>query len=199
MFGLLDRLLFWLDRAAAGSLEAAGEPLHPPPAYPTAEAGSVIVRADTSAVPDTSELLLVVLRLRAPGRVEIIGWIRLGEALANIEDPLLPLRRHGSAEELDLGLAIMLARPSDFEFPATVEALRAMLASHAVDDDLLLAALSLLALFRRKISEAAGRDDEAGSADRRAASWQSVHEFRGKGEAVGTEEECVRWSAEVLP
>jgi hypothetical protein len=172
MFGLLDRLLFWLDRAAAGSLEAAGEPLHPPPAYPTAEAGSVIVRADTSAVPDTSELLLVVLRLRAPGRVEIIGWIRLGEALANIEDPLLPLRRHGSAEELDLGLAIMLARPSDFEFPATVEALRAMLASHAVDDDLLLAALSLLALFRRKISEAAGRDDEAGSADRRAASWQ---------------------------
>ena len=163
MFGLLDRLLFWLDRAAAGSLEAAGEPLHPPPAYPTAEAGSVIVRADTPAVPDTSELLLAVLRLRAPGRVEIIGWIPMAEALANIENPLLPLLRHGSAEELDLGLAIMLARPSDFEFPATVEALRAMLASHAVDDDLLLAGLSLLALFRRKISEAAGRDDEAGS------------------------------------
>jgi len=163
MFGLLDRLIFWLDRAAASALEAAGEPLHPPPAYPTAEAGSVIVRADTPAVPDTSELLLAVLRLRAPGRVEIIGWIRLAEALANIEDPLLPLRRHGPAEELDLGLAIMLARPSDFEFPATVEALRAMLASHAVHDDLLLAGLSLLALFRRKISEAAGRDDEAGS------------------------------------
>ena len=164
MFGLLDRLLFWLDRAAAGSLEAAGEPLHPPPAYPTAGAGSVIVRADTPAVPDANELLLAVLRLRAPGRVEIVGWMRLAEALANIEDPLPLLRRHGSVGELDLGLAIMLARPSDFEFPATVDALRAMLASHAVDDDLLLAGLSLLALFRRKISEAAGRDDEAGSA-----------------------------------
>lgn len=163
MFGLLDRLLFWLDRAAAGSLEAAGEPLHPPPAYPTAEAGSVIVRADTPAVPDTSEALLAVLRLRDPGRVEIIGWIPLAEALANIENPLVLLRRYGAADELDLGLAIMLARPSDFEFPTTVEALRAMLVSHGVDDNLLLAGLSLLALFRRKISEAAGRDDEAGS------------------------------------
>jgi len=163
MFGLLDRLLFWLDRAAVGSLEAAGEPLHPPPAYPTSEAGSVIVRAHTFAVPDASEVLLAVLRLLDPDRVEIVGWIRLAEALANIENPLVLLRRYGAAEELDLGLAIMLARPSDFEFPATVEALRAMLADHGVDDDLLLAGLSLLALFRRNISEAADRDDEAGS------------------------------------
>lgn len=163
MFGLVERLLLWLDRAAAGSLEAAGEPLHPPPAYSAPEAGAMIVRADTPPVPDVSELLLAVLRPRDADRVEIAGWLPLAEALANIEDLSVPLGTYGSAGDLDLGLAVMLAQPSDFEFPGTVADLRAMLAAHAIDDDMLLAGLSLLALFRGKLVTSPGRSGEAGS------------------------------------
>jgi integrative and conjugative element protein (TIGR02256 family) len=163
MFGLMERLLLWLDRAAAGSLEAAGEPLHPPVAYSTPEAGAVILRADTPPVPDVSELLLAVLRPRDGDQVDIVGWLPLAEALSNIEDLSVPAGSYGPAGDLDLGLAVMLAETSDFEFPSTVTALRRMLAAHAVGDDLLLAGLSLLALFRGKIAKSAGRNDEAGS------------------------------------
>jgi integrative and conjugative element protein (TIGR02256 family) len=163
MFGLVERLLLWLDRAAAGSLDAAGEPLHPPPAYPAREAGAVIVRADTLPVPEASELLLAVLRPRDADRVEIVGWLPLAEALADIEDLSVPLGTYGPPGDLDLGLAVMLAQPSDFEFPRTVADLRAMLAAHAINDDMLLAGLSLLALFRDKLVTSPGGSGEAGS------------------------------------
>jgi hypothetical protein len=46
MFGFLERLLEWYERAAAGTLDAPGQPLHPPVAYALREAGCLVVHAD---------------------------------------------------------------------------------------------------------------------------------------------------------
>ena len=40
MRGLLDRLIAWLRRAAAGDLDPEDQPLHPPVAYVSLSAGS---------------------------------------------------------------------------------------------------------------------------------------------------------------
>ncbi len=162
MFGLVDRLLFWLDRAAAGALEAAGERLHPPAVYSTAAAGALIARADTPPIPETTELTLVVLRRRTPDRADIVGWLPLPDALTGHGDLSATLERYGAAKDVDLGLAIMLARPTAFEFPRTVAHLRRMLARHDLTDDRLLAGLSLLAMFRARLAETVGLD-QAGS------------------------------------
>ena len=46
MDGFLERLSAWIVRAAAGTLDPDGQPLHPPVAYPTTGAGVVVVHPD---------------------------------------------------------------------------------------------------------------------------------------------------------
>jgi hypothetical protein len=46
MDGFLERLSEWIVRAAAGTLDPDGQPLHPPVAYPTTGAGVVVVHPD---------------------------------------------------------------------------------------------------------------------------------------------------------
>ena len=46
MDGFLERLSVWIVRAAAGTLDPDGQPLHPPVAYPTTGAGVVVVHPD---------------------------------------------------------------------------------------------------------------------------------------------------------
>ena len=46
MRGLIDRLLTWLQRAAAGTLDPDGQPLHPPVTYTTPGAGWIVINPD---------------------------------------------------------------------------------------------------------------------------------------------------------
>ena len=46
MDSFIERLAAWVVRAAAGTLDPDGQPLHPPVAYPTAEAGVMVVHPD---------------------------------------------------------------------------------------------------------------------------------------------------------
>ena len=46
MDGFVERLSAWVKRAAEGTLDPDGQPLHPPVAYPTAGAGTVVVHPD---------------------------------------------------------------------------------------------------------------------------------------------------------
>ena len=46
MFGLIERLTVWLERAALGELDPDDQPLHPPVAYTSGAAGVMVVRAD---------------------------------------------------------------------------------------------------------------------------------------------------------
>ena len=85
MRGFVDRLLTWLERAAEGSLDPEGQPLHPPATYPSAEAGRLIVHPDLAdLVPwstgasdlDTSRYEpLYAWCSRDGNRVEVIEWL----------------------------------------------------------------------------------------------------------------------------
>ncbi|MEV5413169.1 ThiF family adenylyltransferase [Thermopolyspora sp. NPDC052614] len=44
--GFIERLSTWVVRAAEGTLDPHGQPLHPPVAYPTAGMGTLVVHAD---------------------------------------------------------------------------------------------------------------------------------------------------------
>jgi len=46
MRGLISRLMVWLQRAAEGTLDPEGQPLHPPVAYTGSGAGRIIVNPD---------------------------------------------------------------------------------------------------------------------------------------------------------
>jgi integrative and conjugative element protein (TIGR02256 family) len=46
MDGFIDRFSTWVVRAAEGTLDPDGQPLHPPVAYPTAGAGTMVVHPD---------------------------------------------------------------------------------------------------------------------------------------------------------
>ena len=46
MDSFIERLAAWVVRAAEGTLDPDGQPLHPPVAYPTAGAGVAVVHPD---------------------------------------------------------------------------------------------------------------------------------------------------------
>jgi hypothetical protein len=83
MRGLLDRLLTWLERAAAGTLDPDGQPLHPPTAYPKAN-GFVIVTSNLGdRVPRAAEPGGAVVRqfawcVRDGDRVDLLAWLTDG-------------------------------------------------------------------------------------------------------------------------
>lgn len=78
--GLLERLILWLERAAAGTLDADGMPVHPPVAYAAGSAGTAVVRADLGdRVPwrrgqDVPELL-IALCSSVGDRLNVVDWV----------------------------------------------------------------------------------------------------------------------------
>jgi len=78
--GLLERLVLWLERAAAGTLDADGVPMHPPVAYATGMAGTVVVHADLGElVPwrrgQDEPRLLIALCTSAGERLDVVDWV----------------------------------------------------------------------------------------------------------------------------
>jgi integrative and conjugative element protein (TIGR02256 family) len=74
IFGFIDRLDLWLKRGALNQLDADGEPLHPPVAYPDGLAKeAVIIRADAPEVGQTPWLGYAHLK-RVSGRIELLSW-----------------------------------------------------------------------------------------------------------------------------
>ncbi|MGW4420480.1 ThiF family adenylyltransferase [Streptosporangium sp. NPDC004631] len=85
MRGLIERLVTWLERAAEGTLDPAGQPLHPPVTYASAEAGCAIIHPDlgdrvpwSSGALDTTTKRFTTLFawcIRDGERVEILEWL----------------------------------------------------------------------------------------------------------------------------
>ena len=83
MFGLLDRLEYWLHRGALNQLDPEGEPLHPPAVYTDLKIGKyVIPKANTPVFEGSLWLGLaeIVDHLR---RIEIVGWFDLDSLPSN--------------------------------------------------------------------------------------------------------------------
>src|SRR6266567_760409 len=157
MFGLLDRLLLWVERAAAGTLDPAGEPLHPPVAYQSMNAGVVVVKADAPPIQDAAWIGFAVLQQVSDTRVDLVGWLSLDGArwllAAPTTETLVALT--GSSVHtatMRLALAILLTRPTAFEFPNQARALIDMLNGQGIGKDLMLDEFALVAGLNQRLA-----------------------------------------------
>lgn len=133
MYGLVERLLTWLERAAVNQLDETGEPLHPPVAYITNRSvPTVVPRIDTPEVDDEPWVGFASLDYPTEQRVDVVGWSTLDSFEAT------PDQR--------VGVAALLTTELTFEFPESVGDLLAALASRGADRRRLLLLLGLAAL-----------------------------------------------------
>jgi integrative and conjugative element protein (TIGR02256 family) len=121
MFGFIARLAAWYRRSAAGRLVAAGQPLHPPLAYPLFDdTDSVVIHPD---LPHDFEPSSAVMVRRYPWRADVVKWLRpnalnIGShaALGRLESELANAARNYDGPAF-LGAVKLLHEPLTFEFP----------------------------------------------------------------------------------
>ena len=155
MAGYVERLVLWLERAAAGQLDALGEPLHPPVAYTSSEMGLVVVRADAPAHDSNAPWLgFALLRQIHDMRADLVAWRSLDDKPFTA-DELLAASVHGDAHfDVLIGAAIFLPGGIGFEYPSTAGALLEDLASYGIDADHLMGLLSVVAFINRQLVNA---------------------------------------------
>jgi integrative and conjugative element protein (TIGR02256 family) len=172
MYGFLDRLIEWYARAATGTLDLPGEPLHPPVAYSAPASGRVVVHANAPQAAGADPWRgFAVLRSLGRDRADVVGWLPLDKVApqGRTTEPALAARLTslvGDGEML-LGLAVVLPRPLSFEYPRTAAALLEALTAQGVTDDELLVLLGMTALYNDLL---AGRADNA-VGDARQWAW----------------------------
>ncbi len=164
MFGFLERLLLWVERAAAGTLDPAGEPVHPPVVYESREAGAVVVRTDTPQVGDAPWLGFAVLRTASSARVDLVGWLEFADTWRLlVESPAEVLDNFARGEEgvvdLQLGLVVLLPEAWQSEYPGEAKALIKMLARRGIGEESLIVRLALLAHLNARLASAARAGD----------------------------------------
>lgn len=137
MYGYIERLLLWVERASAGTLDPAGAPLHPPVAYVDAGAPLIIPRADTPEIVDEPWLGYASLERLREGRYDVVDWRAEHDAGGALQDP--PAKA---------AAAVLLAESMDWEFPRTVGGLLVALKDRGVDLPHLIAHLGFTAISR---------------------------------------------------
>jgi integrative and conjugative element protein (TIGR02256 family) len=146
MFGVVVRLAAWYRRVAAGRLVEAGQPLHPPLAYPAFYgADCVVIRPD---LPGDFEPSAAVMAGRPGGRADVVEWLRPAALslasqadLARLRTKLESVARAHRAPAF-LGAVRILHDPLSFEFPDSFADLAAALAFQQVSRDNLLEQLA---------------------------------------------------------
>lgn len=113
IYGYIDRLLGWLDRASAGRLDAVGAPMHPPVAYPSGS-GSITIRVNAPRARDSEWLGMAILRQRSDSRWDLIGWEQLH---SDWIDTVAEGRENG--DSLIAAAALVLPEPIGFEYPTS--------------------------------------------------------------------------------
>ena len=121
MRGFFDRLSLWLERAAEGTLDPEGQPLHPPVAYPTATAGHLLVRADVGHIApwvggeNDSNISFAWCALDEM-RVDLIEWLDFHEIAARITaDGFVPVDEFG--RPVFVATAAFISDQIGFEYP----------------------------------------------------------------------------------
>jgi len=101
MFGLLDRLDFWLQKGALDQLDPAGEPIHPPAVYADVTTGKPFIPKQNTPSFEGPSWLGLARITDLPNHVEITGWFDL-EAI--------------SADD-NYALALLFGSPLPWEYP----------------------------------------------------------------------------------
>ncbi|MET9617513.1 ThiF family adenylyltransferase [Kitasatospora indigofera] len=121
MFGLITRLVDWLQAGARGELDTPGEPLHPPVAYQRADADLLVIRADAPQPCDGVPWLGVALaRQVAAGRADVVGWLEFAAAWpTNQAEARAAAGIDDEDAELFVAPTVITTRPLPFEYPRT--------------------------------------------------------------------------------
>jgi integrative and conjugative element protein (TIGR02256 family) len=129
MAGFIERLSIWVVRAAEGTLDLDGQPLHPPVAYPTAGVGIAVVHTDVGdrapwllangavpGEPGTPQVASMVAWCTVDGdRVDVLEWIDWLTAYDRVlEDGFDPF--HGG-RPLVVMPALIISDELGFEYP----------------------------------------------------------------------------------
>lgn len=156
MFGFMDRLLAWLVRASVGQLDATGEPMHPPVAYDWFGGGGVLIaRANAPRLEPGSAPWLgaALVRRVSAERVDIVGWVRLGDG-----DWLDAVGAVGGTDTF-LAAAVVLGQPIGFEMPYTAAFLASHLADQGVARNLTIGLIGLASALNRRLLDLRGEVD----------------------------------------
>jgi hypothetical protein len=122
MYGFFDRVELWLRKAAAGELDPAGGPLHPPVAYSDRNAPLVIPRVDTPPVVDTPWLGWVSTEPHGPRRIDLCGWTAMRGPDGTRNSP-----------PQAAGAAFLLPSAMDWEYPEHTVVLLMALIDRGID------------------------------------------------------------------
>jgi hypothetical protein len=149
MFGLIERLTVWLERAALGELDPDDLPLHPPFAYTSGDTGVVIVRADLGELapaassgsrrqlgiaraagtqpphPAAYRFVVGITEAHSDDRFDLVEWVSRHEWLRRFAAGELPAVRQG--RPVAGTLAVLIDRELSFEYPKQAAALVAAL------------------------------------------------------------------------
>ena len=126
MFGFTDRLSTWYLRAAEGTLQEVGQPLHPPVTYSSGRTGFVIISADLPPMDEDHPWFgAAIVVQRDESRADVIGWVDFKDSVSDALEFARSLNRRlesvskGERAPACLGPVIVLPRPLSFEFPFT--------------------------------------------------------------------------------
>lgn len=141
LFGLVERLLLWLKRAALGELDPDDQPLHPPVAYTSSAHGVTVVHPDLGelAPPDGNSrhgqgarttradvapsyrLAIGLTVARSDHRKDVIAWMSREEWLHRFNSGQLPPSQGG--RPVGGALAVLCNGELSFEYPSRAGAL----------------------------------------------------------------------------
>ena len=132
MFGFIDRLYLWIQRAAANQLDLTGAPVHPPISYiKDSSVPLVIPCADTPPVGDTPWIGLTRIDNKSEERIDITGWQEINDvSLAK-----------------EVAASVLLPRPAVFEFPSKMKDLLDILNDQGVSRETLFETLGRAAII----------------------------------------------------
>jgi integrative and conjugative element protein (TIGR02256 family) len=132
MRGLINRLLVWLERGAAGTLDPDGQPLHPPATYPSAP-GCVVVhpnvgnRIPSATSGDAGVLVQFAWCVRDHDRVDVLYWLSESQVVDRANKKgATPVNTQG--QPYFIALVVIFADEIAWEYPNRAGDLAARLA-----------------------------------------------------------------------
>ncbi|OXR47127.1 Molybdopterin-synthase adenylyltransferase [Nocardia cerradoensis] len=150
MRGLISRLNLWLKRAASGTLDPHGQPLHPPAAYASGDAGWLVVHPElTHALPlspfgstrDRNHKIIYAWCRRRGNRVDIVEWLGATDVYSRVSaSSFSPFDAH--EELIFVAPVLLLTDIIGFEYPDNVSALATSLDRFGVTRKFLLDSLA---------------------------------------------------------
>jgi integrative and conjugative element protein (TIGR02256 family) len=159
MRGLLERLIAWLRRAAAGDLDPEGQPLHPPVAYASLSAGVAVVRPDLPASAQEHaagtgtppRIMIAVCRQDRPDRVDVTEWVTAEQWTMRFQAAELNGDVDDDSRRVLGAAVILLSHDIGFEYPAEARTLLAGLDAAGVDRRSVLGLLGIVATINARL------------------------------------------------